>query len=111
MRFLTASMSRPPITVPHSPQTPVRASASVCLPHEIPAFQRRLVVVLTLVRSFGELHFLSRHLLVGDETEKVCDTVQPGTPLVVRANDEPRCILRIGRFQHQVARPGVSIPP
>ena len=47
---------------------PVRASALVFLPHEIPAFQRRLVVVLTLVRSFGELHFLSRDFLVGDET-------------------------------------------
>src|SRR5437667_9602690 len=101
MRFLTPSMSRPPITVPHSPQTPVRASASVCLPHEIPAFQRRLVVVLTLVRSFGELHFLSRDFLVGDETEKVSDTVQPGTALVVRANDEPGRVFRVGCFQHQ----------
>src|SRR5262245_22709138 len=49
---------------------------SVFLRHETPPFERHLNVVLALVRSFRQLHLVARHVLAGNQAEKMRNAVQ-----------------------------------
>src|SRR5262249_13732862 len=83
---------------------------SVLLGHEVSAFQAGLVVVGALVFALEQLYFLPLHLLVGNEAQKVRDTVEPRPLLVVRTQDVPGRSLGIGGLKHHVARVGIVIP-
>src|SRR5215475_7662296 len=59
-----------------------RGSApSVAFTHELPAFERRLVVVGVLLRPLRELYLVARHLLVGNQLEQMRKAVEARTPL------------------------------
>src|SRR6516164_6222521 len=104
---MTPTVSLPGMAAPVSPTR----RPSVFLRHERPALEDRLVVVLPVCRSLGQLDLLPGHFLVRNQAEEVRDAVQAGTPLVVRADDVPRRVLGVRRLQHHVPRAGVGIPP
>jgi hypothetical protein len=59
----------------------------------------------------GSFDFVTGHLLVRNETEKVGNAIEAGPPLVVGADDVPRRVRGVGRVEHLVAGAGVRIPP
>src|SRR5215510_6644320 len=80
------------------------------LGNELPSLQGRLIVVLALVRSRGQLDLDARHLLEGNLLQDVGDAVESGSPLVVRSHDIPRHVLAIRLVQHLVTCARVVIP-
>src|SRR5262249_38576724 len=60
--------------------------SSIFLRHESPAFERLLIVVLSLGRSLGQFDLVPFHLLVGNQAEEVGNTVQARPPCVVGTN-------------------------
>src|SRR5215471_7221001 len=76
-----------------------------------PCLERCLVVVGSFHRAHGDLHLLTQHLFVRDQTEQVTDAVEARAPLVVGENDVPGCKLRVRGVEHYVARARVVEPP
>src|SRR5262245_6407040 len=58
--------------------------------HERPARHCRLVVVLILIVSPRQFHFVTPHFLMRHQTKQLRNTIQPRAPLVVGPNDVPR---------------------
>src|SRR5260221_2763343 len=82
----------------------------VALCDDLHPAQAGLIVVTALVGSLRELDLLPRDLLVRNCLENVRDDVEPRPSLVVGADQSPRCMLRVGRLEHHVARPRVVVP-
>src|SRR3954462_10030248 len=83
---------------------------SVALWHEVPAAQRRLIVVRALRRSFGQPDLLARQLLVRDQAQEVADAVQPRPLLVITPKDIPRRVLAVRGLKHHVPGARVIVP-
>src|SRR5215467_4264565 len=78
--------------------------------NQVPSLQSSLVVVAILVLTLGQPHPFPRSLPIPNHTEQVRNTVEPSFFLVVRADDVPRRVFRVGCFEHLVARPRILVP-
>src|SRR5262249_54457311 len=85
-------------------------SGSELFGDEPPSLERRLIVIRPLLGAFRQLQLLPLDLLVGNPAEQVRDAVETGALLVVRADEVPGRVLRVGRLEHHVAGAGVVVP-
>src|SRR6516164_88498 len=90
--------------------SPPRLAQSVFFGNEFPSLQRRLIVVLALIRSFRQLDFGPLHFLVWNQSQDMRDAIEPRAPLVIGMNDVPRRVPAVGFVQHHVAGARISIP-
>src|SRR5215217_3931259 len=72
--------------------------------------ERPLVVIRALHRALRQPDLLARDGFVWNEAEELAYAVEPGAPLVVRPEDVPRRMLRVGGVEHHVTGAGVLEP-
>src|SRR5262249_250010 len=69
-----------------------------------------LIVVFFLIRALRQLYLVAMDVLIWNQTEKMRDAVQTRSPLVVRAHEIPRRLLRVSRVEHQGPGPRIGVP-
>src|ERR1700745_3432889 len=75
----------------------------------VPVGSLRVNVAFALL-PLGELDLVVLDLLVGDQAEKMRDTVEPSAPLLIGIEDVPRRKLRVGGKQHVVTGARIVVP-
>ena len=83
---------------------------SVRFTDEIPALQRRLVVIPAFAGSLRQLNLRVRNFLVWNRPQDVRNAIEPCAPLVIGPYDVPWRVLAVRRLQHHIARARVVIP-
>jgi len=74
------------------------------------SLQGRLIVVLTVLFSWRQFHFLSRNFSVRDLAQEVRNAVEPCGFFIVRAHDKPGSIFGVRGLHHEVSRFGIFVP-
>src|SRR5260221_12628889 len=83
---------------------------SVSLGDEFHPAQAGLIIVASLLRTLRQPDLVPAHALIWDHLQKMRDAIQPRPPFIVGTDDMPGCMLRMGRLEHHVARPGIIVP-